>query len=84
MGSKDTAAMDKVKNIVTLIPWDTENEAQNQRLFDQRVACTWGYEEVDEWKETVRKGVKLMYWIVSNYLVILSVLLFEKLKTKQL
>lgn len=63
MGRNSTDAV-KAKNSVCLIPWDTENNAQSQRLFDQRVACTWDYEVVEEWKGTVRKGTKLMYWIV--------------------
>jgi hypothetical protein len=34
-------------------------------MVDQRVACTWGSGEVEGWRSTVRKGTKLMYWIVS-------------------
>ncbi|TFB03399.1 hypothetical protein CCMA1212_004429 [Trichoderma ghanense] len=51
---------------VDLIPWDPENSSHCARLFDQRVACTWDEELIEEWKGKVREGNKLLYWITIN------------------
>lgn len=51
---------------VDLIPWDPTNEKQYQRMHDQRVACGWRIEEVPQWKEKQLKGIKFLYWIVSQ------------------
>ncbi len=50
---------------VELIPWDPENETQYKRMYDQRVACGWRIDEVEEWKQKQIRGVKVHYWIVS-------------------
>ncbi|KAI8713596.1 hypothetical protein NCS52_01304400 [Fusarium sp. LHS14.1] len=48
----------------TLIPWDPSNEAHFKRMYDQRVACGWRYEEVEEWRNKMLKSQKFLYWIV--------------------
>jgi hypothetical protein len=49
---------------VELIPWDSSSEAHFQRLYEQRVACTWDMNLIEEWKARVLEGKKFMYWIV--------------------
>lgn len=51
---------------VDLIPWDPGNASHCARLFDQRVACSWDEELIDEWKGKAREGKKFLYWIVSS------------------
>ncbi|KAL7950153.1 hypothetical protein V8C42DRAFT_190614 [Trichoderma barbatum] len=46
-----------------LIPWDPNSESQCTRLYEQRVACTWDEQLIDEWKGKVREGKKFLYWI---------------------
>ncbi|KAL6884099.1 hypothetical protein HDV57DRAFT_444901 [Trichoderma longibrachiatum] len=48
---------------VDLIPWDPGNASHCARLFDQRVACSWDEELIDEWKGKAREGKKFLYWI---------------------
>lgn len=50
---------------VDLIPWDPTDEAQFQRMYEQRVACGWRIDEVPEWKEKQLQGTKFLYWVVS-------------------
>ncbi|KAL6898398.1 hypothetical protein GGI43DRAFT_409061 [Trichoderma evansii] len=50
-------------NNVELIPWDPDSDAHTQRLYEQRVACTWDQDLIDEWKAKVRDGKKFFYWI---------------------
>lgn len=52
-------------NNVELIPWDPDSDTHAQRLYEQRVACTWDQDLIDEWKVKVRDGNKFFYWIVS-------------------
>lgn len=61
MGSRADSKMEKVQ----LVPWDPRDKTHLKRMFDQRVACTWGSEEVDYWSEKVIEGGKYLYWIVS-------------------
>lgn len=72
MGSREPVTQPEAK--VTLIPWDHSSDAHFQRLYDQRVACTWDYEAVASWKETVSKGTKLMYWVVCLLVALPDVL----------
>lgn len=51
-------------NKVELIPWDPNSAAHFQRLYEQRVACTWDQHLVGEWKAKVLEGNKFLYWIV--------------------
>ncbi|KAF7561705.1 hypothetical protein G7046_g2435 [Stylonectria norvegica] len=50
---------DKVK----LIPWNPTDEQHFQRLYDQRVACGWRFDDVGEWKDKMLKGEKFLFWI---------------------
>lgn len=47
-----------------LIPWDGTSQDHVERMFDQRVACGWKSEEVEQWPEMSAKGMKALYWIV--------------------
>ncbi|RFU77361.1 hypothetical protein TARUN_4866, partial [Trichoderma arundinaceum] len=53
-------------NTVELIPWDPSSDAHFQRLYAQRVACTWDMDLVGEWKEKVLEGKKFLYWITLS------------------
>ncbi|KAK0764235.1 hypothetical protein N5P37_003632 [Trichoderma harzianum] len=50
----------------TLIPFDPNSEAQCKRLYEQRLACSWDYDLIEEWRAKVREGTKFMYWITIN------------------
>ncbi|KAL6698131.1 hypothetical protein J3F84DRAFT_261210 [Trichoderma pleuroticola] len=50
----------------TLIPFDANSEAQCKRLYEQRVACSWDYDLIEEWRAKVREGTKFMYWITIS------------------
>ncbi|KAH6607610.1 hypothetical protein Trco_003923 [Trichoderma cornu-damae] len=50
-------------NSVELIPWDSNSDAHFQRLYEQRVACTWDMDLIGEWKEKALQGNKSLYWI---------------------
>ncbi|KAL2670504.1 hypothetical protein Neosp_014292 [[Neocosmospora] mangrovei] len=50
-----------------LIPWDPSNEAHFKRMHDQRVACGWRYEEVEEWRSKMLKSKKFLYWINERF-----------------
>lgn len=50
-------------NKVELVPWDPDSDAHGQRLYEQRVACTWDEDLIDEWRAKVREGKKFLYWI---------------------
>lgn len=64
-GSAQTRTQERVPPPVVLTPWDPTDEGQFGRMYEQRVACTWGYDEVEEWKERMLGGQKVLYWIVS-------------------
>src|SRR5690625_4871794 len=64
-GSAETRTQERVPPPVVLTPWDPTDERQFGRMYEQRVACTWGYDEVEEWKERMLGGQKVLYWIVS-------------------
>ncbi|KAI9641477.1 hypothetical protein NHQ30_010284 [Ciborinia camelliae] len=49
---------------VDLIPWDPDSPAHVERLFNQRVACTWNSEYVESWREQQRQGAITLQWIV--------------------
>lgn len=53
-------------NKVNLIPWDAMDEKHYQRMYDQRIACGWGHEEVPKRKDKMIKGTKFLYWVVSR------------------
>ncbi|MCJ1472643.1 hypothetical protein MMC13_001292 [Lambiella insularis] len=47
-----------------LIPWDPESADHVERLFQQRVACGWNMDLVEEWRVKQREGTKAIHWIV--------------------
>ncbi|KAF7919180.1 uncharacterized protein EAE98_009500 [Botrytis deweyae] len=49
---------------VDLIPWDPDSPSHVERLFNQRVACTWNSEYVESWREKQRRGAITLQWIV--------------------
>lgn len=53
---------------IRLVPWNPNDEAHVKRMFDQRVACTWDSDLVEQWKEPVIRGEKFLYWIVRQFL----------------
>ncbi|KAL5624667.1 hypothetical protein BROUX41_004727 [Berkeleyomyces rouxiae] len=53
-----------VKTKVQLVPYDAESETHRQRLYDQRVACGWGEESIDEWTRMQLSGDKTIFWVV--------------------
>ena len=55
---------------VELIPWDPTDEGHFQRMYEQRVACTWDYESVAGWKDMTLSGEKMLYWVVSPGLLL--------------
>ena len=50
---------------IELVPWDASSEEHVKRMFDQRVACGWKEDEVEEWRGRQTNGTRFMYWIVS-------------------
>jgi hypothetical protein len=57
------------QDILDFIPWDPDNAAQSQWLYDQRIACGWSEDAIPGWKDLVRSGARIFYWIVrlSSY-----------------
>lgn len=49
---------------IDLVPWDAESPQHIGRLQSQRRQCGWSWDKVDgPWKESQRKGTKILYWI---------------------
>lgn len=63
-------------NNVELIPWDADSDIHAQRLYEQRVACTWDEDLIEEWRTRVRDGNKFFYWIVRLALIALCLTCF--------
>jgi hypothetical protein len=63
MSPPETIPSSKYNN-VKLIPWDPDSDIHAQRLYEQRVACMWDQDLIEEWKVKVREGNKFFYWIV--------------------
>lgn len=49
---------------VELVPWDFDSEEHRARMYQQRLACGWRSEEVEEWADQGRAGRTTLYWIV--------------------
>jgi len=58
--------MGTVKPKIALIPWDPESTEHVERIFQQRVACGWSSEMVEEWRVQQRAGDKAIQWIVRT------------------
>ncbi|KAK1256223.1 hypothetical protein MKX07_008482 [Trichoderma sp. CBMAI-0711] len=66
MAPEESVVASRKYTSVDLIPWDPENASHCARLYDQRVACSWDEDLIDEWKGKVREGKKILYWIKIN------------------
>ena len=42
---------------------DLEDATECSVLFDQRVLCGWGEEQIPAWRESARNGERAMFWI---------------------
>jgi len=49
---------------VTLVPWDPESAEHRERLYQQRVACGWKIDEVENWRLLQRRGLINLWWVV--------------------
>lgn len=50
---------------VDLIAWDPESPAHIERMFQQRVACGWKQDHVENWRGLQREGKMTLQWVVS-------------------
>jgi hypothetical protein len=57
---------------VRLIAWDPESPAHTERMFQQRVACGWKQDYVNQWKMLQREGDMALQWVVSLRLVLVA------------
>jgi hypothetical protein len=48
------------------VPWDFNSEEHTERVYLQRVACGWKWEEVPQWVEKCKEGKMMLYWLVSR------------------
>lgn len=46
-----------------LLPIDLEDAAECGVLFDQRILCGWGQHQIADWRESMNKGERTMFWI---------------------
>lgn len=51
---------------VQLVAWDADSPTHVERMKQQRIACTWGVEMVEGWRELQRSGDKTFQWIVRD------------------
>lgn len=58
----EAAAAGKAR--VVLVPWDATDDGQAKRLYEQRVACSWAWDEVASWRVMMLRGDKVVYWVV--------------------
>jgi len=48
---------------IELVRFDPDSSAEVDELKRQRVLCGWGLQNVETWRDQVRRGVKNLYWI---------------------
>lgn len=48
-----------------LIPWDPDSPEHVDRLVQQRIACGWKREYVENWQDQQREGKIGLHWVVS-------------------
>ncbi|GAA5899233.1 GNAT family N-acetyltransferase [Sporobolomyces salmoneus] len=51
------------EEIITLVPFDPEDQIQVDTLNQQRILCGWNLDMIETWREQARRGVKGLYWI---------------------
>lgn len=61
-----TSAAKSAQSKVFLVPWDPESIVHRQRLYDQRVACGWKKEKIEEWRRLQVEGKMAIHWVVSG------------------
>ncbi|KFY29155.1 hypothetical protein V493_02510 [Pseudogymnoascus sp. VKM F-4281 (FW-2241)] len=64
MTTEDTRTAWAEKPQVALIPWDPESPEHSERLYQQRVACTWKMDKIETWRKYQREGKMSIHWIV--------------------
>ncbi|KAE9377562.1 hypothetical protein N431DRAFT_163628 [Stipitochalara longipes BDJ] len=55
------------KNFIEVIPWDPKSASHVERLRQQRIACGWGVENVDNWRDQQLSQQKLLLWLVRSF-----------------
>jgi hypothetical protein len=50
---------------VNLIAWDPESLAHTERMVQQRVACGWKQDYIEQWRVLQREGKMTLQWVVS-------------------
>ncbi|GAA5969143.1 hypothetical protein JCM11641_007483 [Rhodosporidiobolus odoratus] len=53
---------------IRFIRFDVESEKETEELKRQRVLCGWQVEDVELWRDQVRRGVRNLYWIFPSSL----------------
>jgi len=51
---------------VNLIAWDPESPAHTERMVQQRVACGWKQDYIEQWRVLQREGKMALQWIVLS------------------
>jgi hypothetical protein len=49
---------------IVLLPWDPDSTEHVERLYQQRIACGWNKEAVEEWRDLQRTGKIALHWVV--------------------
>ncbi|ORY68285.1 uncharacterized protein BCR38DRAFT_471884 [Pseudomassariella vexata] len=61
----NTAESQKMASVsVILIPWDPESQEHAERMAQQRIACGWKQDQIENWKDQQREGLIGLHWIV--------------------
>ncbi|KAK2789080.1 hypothetical protein FQN53_002634 [Emmonsiellopsis sp. PD_33] len=51
---------------VSLIAWDPESPAHTERMFQQRLACGWKEDCIEDWMVLQREGKMALQWVVLS------------------
>ncbi|KAJ2997228.1 hypothetical protein NUW58_g712 [Xylaria curta] len=51
---------------VYLVPWDPDSQQHVDRMRLQRIACGWKVDQVEGWRDTQRKGLIGLHWVVLH------------------
>ncbi|KAG0647766.1 hypothetical protein D0Z07_6646 [Hyphodiscus hymeniophilus] len=49
---------------IDLLPWDPDSSEHVERLYQQRRACGWNKQAVEEWRSLQRDGKIALHWVV--------------------
>ena len=47
-----------------LVPMDLHCENERKILYNQRVICGWGEDNIPKWRESIARGERAFFWIV--------------------